>query len=352
MAITALCLPTMTDEQILQQFDSDTRFCIIPDHYNTSPIGYPRQQELLQQNTPLIEQLMVEKNDVVFLTNVWHEGIEALPNVEFLPVAWLPWHHKLKNTNFIIKKTTDPKIANITGGKTRINRTLAGHWLAKNYPMDELIYQWTENDTLMPIQSVLEQSPYYSKTHIKPKTFLTDTFLSVSKIGYTNHEHFLNHFLPNIYNKSLLSIVVDAVGIELANVITQFSLYPFAGQCIVFLTGVYQIDRTLKDLGFFVFDDIFDYDHLQSRDLYALTIMGFEHNKHLIKNKEKIRYLYEKYSKEIFHNYDLACKNDDILNRFKKTLKIYKESFDKIDNELKNRLKNTKPQMVDTYLIA
>ena len=80
-------------------------------------------------------------------------------------------------------------------------------------------------------------------------------------------------------------------------------------------------------MGFEIFDNIFDYNHLHSNDRYALTIMGFENNKHIFLDKSQLLDYFWSHQNEIDHNFALACKSDKFKNFFKEQIEIFKECY-------------------------
>ena len=336
MAVTVVLEPGKSDEHFLKQFGTDTKFCIIPEHYNTSPMGWPKQKFYLQGNTPLPEQIMQSEPNIQFITNFWREDLYKFPNVRYHGFGILNHHKQIKGKVHNAKKNNNLKCANVLGGRTRINRLLAGHWLAKHYPLDELIYNWVDNNSLEPIKDIIDMSNHYKKYHIKAKTFLDTTFQS--HIGQGNTDRLLNYFIPEIFNKSILSIVIETMGIEMNNDVDEKSLYPMAGKCLIFHTGCFQVNNLLSRIGFCMFDDVFDLSHLQHEDRYALTIMGLENNKKLLSNKEYLNDMYTSHKHEIQNNYELACVSDHLENFFAPTSKIIKEACKYVDPKVITRL--------------
>jgi len=336
MAITVVLEPGKSDEHFLRQFDVDTKFCLIPEHYNTSPLGWPKQKFYLEGNTPLPEQIMKSEPNIQFVTNFWREELQEMPNVLYHGFGMLNHHRQIKGKVPSPEKQSAPQCASILGGRTRINRLLAGHWLAKHFPLDELIFNWIDNDSLEPIKDVIEMSPHYKKSHIKSKTFLPSTFKS--NIGVSNSDRLINYFIPQLFNRSLVSIVVETMGIELNNDVDEKTLYPMAGKCLIFHTGCFQIDNLLQRIGFCVFDNVFDLSHLQNTDRYALTILGLQNNKHLLTNKEYLVDMQSKYKKEIQNNYNMACVSDHLEDFFAPTSKIIKEACRYVDPKVIARL--------------
>ena len=96
MAVVAVLKAKQTDEQWIKQFDKNTRFCIISDHYNVDPVGWPTPGRFLKQKTPLAEQLMLEFPNVTFLTSTWHNELDKLDNVHLYLTALLYFHSFLK----------------------------------------------------------------------------------------------------------------------------------------------------------------------------------------------------------------------------------------------------------------
>ena len=94
----------------------------------------------------------------------------------------------------------------------------------------------------------------------------------------------------------------------------------------------------LKRIGFNVFEDVFDLSHLQCEDRYGLTILGLENNKNILCNLEYLIETCHAHQKEIEHNYEMACVNNDLENFFQPTSITIKEACKYIDPSVIARL--------------
>lgn len=351
MSITAVLTPLMKDQDFIKQFGSDTRFCLIPDVYNTSPTGWPNQMSFVRFNPkPLAEQLMIEYPNVTFITHNWRQEFESFDNVYYYPTSFLYHHLLLKHRKIETHKNKDLVCANAIGGAKRVNRILASHWLAKNFLLEELVWAFKGNNSLEEIQHIIRASPHYQKKHIQVNKFLEDNFPPVSKVGNI-YQTFVNHFIPNLFNKSLCSIVLDCQTIEIMHHVSEKTLFAFASDCLVLFVGSYQIIPTLEWMGFNTFDNIFDLSHLESTDRYAMTISGLENNRHILSNKELLVEYYHKFRKELQHNQEIACSSDHLFDLFAPTTKLWKEGLKYVDNmdAIKKCIANEESYNLDSF---
>jgi len=83
MAVTVSWGPSLTDQEIEQQFDATTRFCWIWDHPNEPGGGtaYGYQVEILDRDFTLMDQMMTTYRNVQFLTAWWHPKMKDYDNV-------------------------------------------------------------------------------------------------------------------------------------------------------------------------------------------------------------------------------------------------------------------------------
>ena len=331
MAVTAIMDPMMSDAEFLSQFDKNTRFCMITDQYNTSP--FPPKTTKKITNVPLVEQLMQQEKNIIFLTTVWHEELNNLDNVHYYNPHFLYINHLLKTNEIDISKTKDVSIANAIGIADRCNRILASHWLAKNFPINELLLNWNHNDSLVPIKALIEDSSYYHPKHIRKNKFLRANFFEMESEYYNlptpshgDFYRFINHNLPNLFCKSMLTILTDTGNQEISNSLSEKTLFAMASGCLVLPVGVFQCNHVLQRMGFCTFENVLDMTHLNNKDMYAMTVMGFENNKSIITSKDQIQHLWNQNKKEIQHNHNLCCKSDKIKNFFAESIKLAKHA--------------------------
>ena len=244
----------------------------------------------------------------------------------------------MKSAEIDISKIGQPYIANVIGYKERHNRILSSHWLAKNFPVNELLTNWKNNNSLDKTYNIIKNSKYSSKSHLQQNKFLRENYYEDNfdaqtpwNIWHPSYKRFITHLLPHIFRKSLVSILLDTANLEPINTLSDKSLYSMASGCLILPVGCYQIHEMLKKIGFCIFDDVFDMKHLENKDLYARTVMGFENNKSIITSKEKVKHLWNEHSREIQHNHIHACKTDSIKNFFKESIGLAKEACKFVD---------------------
>ena len=344
MATTVIWTPLLcpSDDDVLRQFDQNTRFCFIPDHYHTPPTGFLDQKKLVTEKYCLAERLMQERKDVIFLTTYWHERLNQYPNVHYYN-GWLVHSAKRLRARqpFDSSKDPDSVTAMIMGGKRRVNRVLASHWLAKNYPLEQLKVHGRQTDSLEDIKNIISASPYYKKHHIKKNRYLKDYWPARNTIGDSETDVFINHLLPNLLSKSFLAFMPDTINLELGNYITEKTLYAMAGKSLILWLGQYQAGDLLKRMGFETFENVFNIDHFDITDRYGSTIMGFENNKDIIMSHEQIKHIWHENQKTIQHNYEIACVNDHIDNFFKQSKSMVQEAIRFVDSTIdKNYLED------------
>ena len=329
MAVTVTWDPWLSDQEIEQQFDATTRFCLIWDHPNEPGGGtaYGYQAEILDRGFTFMDQMMTTYRNVQFLTKWWHPKMKDYDNVAYYPSGFLFFQQQFKNTPNLPVHDNKTVACMITGGRKRINRILAGYWLAKHMPTEKLLSNWQEVSELHEVVEVINRSPYYKKSHIKHKRFLPTTF--IPRPAGTQAERilhlFLNHQVPNYHNRSFVCMVPESVGVELGCILTEKTIKAFAGKNFLLSLGNYKVNELLKDMGFETFDHLLDNSHLHLQDRYGMTICGLENNKEFMCDLDRLQTAYHENIQMIEHNYNLATNSNSLIYKYKKEIELLRE---------------------------
>ena len=124
MPETFLVFPTMTDEEIIQGIDSNTRFVVLDDHTNTTPTGDPLMKQYLEGRIHIIDQLIRQFPNCIFFSDNYRFSVSDCDNFVWVPLDWLVMPARLKNsTTFPTDWTSKRKFSsNRTGGKSVVGR--------------------------------------------------------------------------------------------------------------------------------------------------------------------------------------------------------------------------------------
>ncbi len=337
MPETFLVFPTMTDEEIIQGIDSNTRFVVLDDHTNTTPTGDPLMKQYLEGRIHIIDQLIRQFPNCIFFSDNYRFSVSDCDNFVWVPLDWLVMPARLKNsTTFPTDWTSKRKFtSNHTGGKNRINRILLEHWLAKNYPCDQLIHTKLEDSTLEMIEAVLLCSKHTSRKHIRPRINLPVQWHPWVKDdqGRSNEEHShlstsLRFFVPKIKNQSYLAFVTEPQDITLNTVAGAKTWDCMMGGNLILQFGNYKIIEIMTKLGLETFNNCFDNSHLDSKDRYYQTIGGCENNKKVICDHECVESMWYENIRKIKHNFNLAKDTGHWFRMFEKPLRMLSNALE------------------------
>jgi len=312
--------PGVDQQTATDNINQDTRFVIIYDHYPQPPI----QKEGAEN---YIYELMEQYPNCLFISSV------KRPN-PYDNEMWLPFYF-LKTVRLNHEWQPDfkqlrPKTCNAIGGQTRISRTLLSFWLAKNYPLEQLIHHYTENNQLPALIDIVENSNYYNPKHLHPRKFLPNSFKN--KFLSSEEIDIAKQFLwPNIISQSYISLLPEANGIELGARINEHSYFPLIGGNLCLPVGNYQVDKVLEDIGFDCFSDIFDLTSLSSTDRYQMTVGVLEDNKAFITDHDKVQEAWHNNINRLEHNARLARDLDHFIDHFKPVIKIASKALGDAD---------------------
>ena len=85
MAETFIIDPRMTDDQILTGITQKTRFVVIDDHMNVEPTGGPMALQYIQGKVHIIDQLIRDLPNCVFIMDNYRSSVADQDNVASFP---------------------------------------------------------------------------------------------------------------------------------------------------------------------------------------------------------------------------------------------------------------------------
>lgn len=323
-------------EETWQKVNKNTKFVLMTDGVNsllTDPLG----PEYLKGRPHIVENLVKEYRDCIFITDRYLWNLEKYDNVIYLPMYFIestldPFIQGIE----VDWQAKRPKTANYQGGyATRITRLLTNFWLAKNYPIDQLVYTANQNDTsLDQIKWIIQQSPKSHHKHMRHKTFLPVRWYDNQGYqqgipGKKNWGHFGEHtaFLCQKTNlPSYLSLACGSVGWFKNTSLDDKNIMAMIGGNLILPLGNYQENILFEKLGL-QNPNVFDLHHLSSDDLYWRTIGGLENNAKLITDHDFIENSWFENRHVLKHNRDLSKNSDYWLNLFQKEFEIFKQSL-------------------------
>lgn len=313
MAETFIVDPNMTDEEIQQGINSSTRFVIAEDHTNTEPTGGPLAEEYIRGRVHIIDQLIRDYPNCMFILDHYRFSVEDCDNVIWLPLCWMMFPAMMDSQTQVTTdwQTPRPVTVNHAGGKNRINRILLEHWLAKNYPLNQLTHTKKEESELSMIESVIRSSSYANKKHLRPRQNLPVKWFDHVKLNRDDYYHKRFHtgiqvLIKELKLSSYLALQTEAQDITLNTTIGEKTWESMVGGNLVLQFGNYRINRIYKKLGLETFEHCFDDSHTESTDRYYQTIGGCENNKALITNHDNIEALWFENLPALKHNSRLA----------------------------------------------
>lgn len=328
MAETFIADPLMTDQEIEQGVSKDTRFFILFDHYNLPPTGGTQVKEYLAGKTATIDKLIQNYPDCLFILQILTKISKNSSNVMYLPATWIDSTlNPANNTIEIDWSSKRPTTCNHVGGKPRLSRILTNFWLAKNFPSNQLIYTNKEDCSLTWVLDVINHSPYANKSHLHPKKFLKTNWQKFDRNQQTPRIEMYKKILPDMKLKTYISIQTDSNDAYLSSHLSEKFFQSVLGATMPLHLGNWQIDKVLQQMGLETFDMVFDNLHLNSEDLYYLTIGGLENNKNFITDHLAVEELWMKNIGKIQHNYFLAKDSQHWLEKYHKELKILENSL-------------------------
>ena len=314
--------PTSSRTDIEHSIDRSTRFVLITDHYPI-PIGSsPSDQDW-------IHQLMAEYPDCLFVNSVYR--IMPCDNETWFPFYFFKtimdqydWNTDLNNTR--------NKTCNAIGGRTRISRTLLSFWLAKNYPKDNMITHFKDNESLLPIQNIIMASPYYKKTHLHPRKFLVNNWIN-DYDDTPDKEIAMTHLLPKILSRSYVSLCSEANGVELGTRLCGYTCQAYVGGNIILPIGNHGAINLLERLGFETFRDLFNFDSLNTSDIYKMSIGVLEDNHDILTDHQQIENFYLSNTARLNHNRSLISDFNYFVKYFKPVIQQIKKALDFIPDD-------------------
>lgn len=328
MSETFIAYPGMTDEELEQGIDDNTKFALFFDSY-TSPYGSDVKDYLSGKKIPMAEQLMKSYPNCMFIVHSHSDVSRELSNVIYFPVAFLDAILHPNNAEITIDwKTTRSKTVNHVGGQPRPCRILTNFWLAKNYPMDQLLYTNKQDTSLNIILDIINHSPYKNKSHLSPKKFLPPLW-NVPARGDEPaiRPEFYNFVLPEIKMKSYVSIQTESNNFTPHSTHTEKLFLSMLGGTITLHIGNYLGTEYIECMGLETFDHVFDHSHLQSKDSYIMTIEGLENNKDKITDHQLIEQIWFENIPQIKHNHEMMKNSQHWQSFWAKEIDLIEKSL-------------------------
>jgi len=328
MAETFIVDPRMTDDQILAGINQKTRFVVIDDHMNVEPTGGPMALQYIQGKVHIIDQLIRDLPNCMFILDNYRSSVADCDNMVWLPLCWMLFPAMMTPQTQIPKdwQTPRPFTVNHAGAKNRINRILLEHWLAKNYPLDQLTYTKKEESKLSMIEPVIRSSSYANKQHIRPHLNLPVRWFDHVQLdrGYV-HKRFdtgVEVLIKRLKLTSYLALQTEPQDITLNTTIGEKTWESMMGGNLVLQLGNYRINDVYKKLGLETFENCFDSSHMDSTDRFYQTIGGCENNKSLITNHDEVQTIWFENVSALQHNRGLAQDINHWFHMFESSMRL------------------------------
>ena len=328
MSETFMANPFMTDEELIQGINKDTRFVIAEDHTNTEPTGGPLAKEYINGKIHVIDQLIREFPNCTFILDNYRFSVEDCDNVIWLPLCWMMLPAMMTSQTQVTTdwQTPRPFTVNHTGGKNRINRILLEHWLAKKYPLDQLIHTKREESKLSMIEPIIRSSSYATRKHFQPTQNLPVKWFDDVPLQKNYIERRfatgIQILVKELKLTSYLALQTEPQDITLNTTIGEKTWESMMGGNLVLQFGNYRINDIYKKLGLETFENCFDHSHLESTDRYYQTIGGCENNKQLIIDHHEVENLWFENVSALQHNFELARDINHWFHMFEQGMRV------------------------------
>ena len=333
MAETFVANSSTKDEDIIKGISNETKFFILIDHYNIPPMGGPNVKEYLNGKIAIVDQMIQNYPNCLFILESISEIAGLSQNVIYLPTTLIDssMFPTVKNFN-IDWNISRPKTCNHRDGRPRTSRILTDYWLAKNFPLDQLLYTKKQETDINWIIDTISHSPFENKKHIRPKTFLKENWIEISGGEYYRNsfqfQFIFDYLLPVIILPTYISIQTESNDHYPSFQITEKTYISMQVVTMQLHLGNWTVNKVLNDLGLENFDCIFDHSHLNYKDPYYRTIGGLEKNKKIITNHDLVEHLWQENLGKIKHNHHIIKDSDHWRTKFKNELKLLKEGLD------------------------
>ena len=331
MPETFIVDPLMTDEELIQGINKDTRFVIMDDHTNTEPTGGPNTKDYLAGKKHILDELIKEYSNCIFILDNYRYNAKNCDNMIWCPLDWMCFPAMIRDLDHYPTdwQTKRKYTTNYLGGKNRINRILLEHWLAKNYPLNQLIYSKWEDSDLGMIIDIIQFSKFANKKHIRPRKNLpikwhTELSKEEAEQSWITRRMATGKkiLIPCVKMRSYLALECEPQDITLNTTITAKTWESMIGGNLVLQFGNYEVLELYRKLGLETFADYFDNSHLQSKDRYYQTIGGCENNKKLICDHNAIESLWYDNIPALKHNFNLAIDINHWFKMFEQPMRI------------------------------
>lgn len=209
------------------------------------------------------------------------------------------------NYNFSIDQIMKKKHVplNCLMNKSRPHREIASCWLLNNIPKKNLLYtqSWDHKEISITKKFV---DFLHNKNSIQQYNELPRRWIKFHNAisDKSNPERFYQYFNPQIFSKTLLSLVLEPDFLVNACSISEKYVYAIKGLTIPIVSG-YKIYEKLKILGFHVFDDIIDTNYQYETHPVKRIWKMLESNRELMSGTVK-RFKNDSVKQRMFDNYN------------------------------------------------
>jgi|TARA_R110001592_G_C13023099_1_gene737724 hypothetical protein len=316
---TIVISPFSSEQDIRELFNDDTRFAIIPDHFPGNPLGYKTDID----NPHWVLNLLDEFPKCIFLSDynkvgVYKKNFVPIPMMYLSEVFGHDWTY-----DFNMEKR--PYTSSIIGGQTRINRTLASFWLAKNYPLDQLKYHYTENDDITAVQQFINPN-----ASLHPRKFLFDTW-DKNTLEWNNNQRLFNHLMPDIISQAYVHLGTESINPHLEAPLTEKTLSAWLGGTLLLPLGDYCKNEVLAKYGFESFSNVFELRSSRIPHHHEVTIGVLEDNRDFLMDHSAVEQAWHENIGKIIHNSKQAADKEFWKAHQADNLSLVKDAVEMVD---------------------
>lgn len=143
---------------------------------------------------------------------------------------------------------------------------------------NELLYQ--------NLRLQLGQPLALAQQWVLPQTLMNTTGFAV--VNYGKNFETWNNGLHELFSTSAVSLISESVGFEKGSVLTEKTLYSIYGLTFPLFVGGYKQCEAMTDLGFDMFEDIFDHSYQDKPTLFERCYQAFRFNHHLLSDFDRL----------------------------------------------------------------
>ncbi len=247
-------------------------------------------QELLSKNVDLrIVHGALKNEHYVELYN--HLGL-PIENVSFWGTHWINWSYQcllgvgVRPESYVVDTDKFKHKFISLNNRSHFHRCVFIDEMAKQNLIDKGVVTWVKH---------LNENSNYPYKHFDNRQILLDDEFNVKLDSF---------LLPKEYHESLVHVVTECNSV--IHCISEKTVNPILLKKPFIVFGPIGFSQALVDLGFKLYDEVFDYSFDQVDDIYLRAEM-FVSNLHKLEQYD-MKMLYATLYPKIKHNYDLAIK--------------------------------------------